>query len=65
MWIEAARLVTPASHPFYARLNGLLSKRGFDAFAESACESFYAKVGRRVCRPEFTFAHFWSGISRA
>ena len=39
-------LPTPAGHPFYERLNGLLSKRGFDAFAESACESFYAKVGR-------------------
>jgi hypothetical protein len=24
----------------------LLDKRGFDAFAESACQSFYAKVGR-------------------
>ena len=46
IWIEAARLATPAGHPFYERLNRLLSKRGFDAFAESACESFYAKVGR-------------------
>src|SRR5438128_625153 len=32
MWIEAARLATPAGHPFYERLNRLLSKRGFDAF---------------------------------
>ena len=46
IWIDAARLATPAGHPFYERLNRLLSKRGFDAFAESACESFYAKVGR-------------------
>ena len=52
----------PADHPFYERLNGLLSKRGFDAFAESACESFYAKVGRPGLPPEFTFAHFWSAI---
>jgi hypothetical protein len=65
IWIEAARLASPAGHPFYERLNGLLSKRGFDAFAESACESFYAKVGPLACRPEFTFAHFWWGISRA
>jgi transposase len=55
IWIEAARLVTPASHPFYARLNGLLSKRGFDAFAESACESFYAKVGRPGLAPGVYF----------
>lgn len=47
IWIEASRLATPAGHPFYERLNQLLSKRGFDAFAESACEKFYANVGRR------------------
>ena len=55
IWIEAARLATPAGHPFYERLNGLLSKRGFDAFAESACESFYAKVGRPGLPPGVYF----------
>ena len=48
-------LATPAGHPFYERLNGLLSKRGFDAFAESACESFYAKVGRPGLPPGVYF----------
>src|ERR1700733_5407113 len=61
IWIEAARLVTPASHPFYARLNGLLSKRGFDAFAESACESFYAKVGRPGLAPGVYFRALLGG----
>src|SRR5271156_1238060 len=51
IWIEAAALATPAGHPFYERLNRLLSKRGFDAFAESACEGFYAKVGRPGLAP--------------
>jgi transposase len=55
IWIEAARLATPAGHPFYERLNRLLSKRGFDAFAESACESFYAKVGRPGLPPGVYF----------
>jgi transposase len=55
IWIEAARLATPAGHPFYARLNRLLSKRGFDVFAESACESFYAKVGRPGLQPGVYF----------
>ena len=55
MWIEAARLATPAGHPFYERLNRLLSKRGFDAFAESACESFYAKTGRPGLAPGVYF----------
>src|SRR5580698_8642487 len=46
IWIEAACLATPVGHPFYERLNRLLSKRGLDAFAESACKSFYSKTGR-------------------
>jgi transposase len=55
IWIEAARLATPAGHPFYERLNRLLSKRGFDAFAESACAPFYAKVGRPGLPPGVYF----------
>jgi transposase len=55
IWIEAARLATPAGHPFYERLNRLLRRRGFDAFAESACESFYAKVGRPGLAPGVYF----------
>lgn len=53
--IEAARLAIPVGHPFYERLNRLLSKRGFDAFAESACESFYSKTADRVWRRGYTF----------
>jgi hypothetical protein len=41
--VEAARLATPVGHPFYERVNRLLDKRGFDAFAETAGESFYGK----------------------
>jgi transposase len=55
IWIEAARLATPAGHPFYERLNRLLSRHGFDAFAESACEPFYAKVGRPGLPPGVYF----------
>ena len=55
IWIEAARLATPVGHPFYERLNRLLDKRGFDSFAESACESFYAKVGRPGLAPGVYF----------
>src|ERR1700722_2475490 len=55
MWIEAARLATPVSHPFYERLNRLLDKYGFDAFAESACREFYAEVGRPGLAPGVYF----------
>src|SRR5450755_3807972 len=46
IWIEAVRLSIPVGHPFYERVNRLLDKRGFDAFAEESCSSFYARVGR-------------------
>jgi hypothetical protein len=36
IWIEAAHLAVPVGHPYYGLLNRLLSKRGFDAFAEAA-----------------------------
>ena len=55
IWIEAARLAIPVGHPFYERLNRLLSKRGFDAFAESACESFYSQTGRPGLAPGVYF----------
>src|SRR6202050_3078648 len=55
IWIEAACLAIPPGHPFYERLNGLLSKRGFDAFAESACKSFYSKTGRPGLPPGVYF----------
>jgi transposase len=55
IWIEACRLATPAGHPFYERLNHLLNQRGFDAFAEVACQRFYAKVGRPGLAPGVYF----------
>src|ERR1700721_4019002 len=55
IWIEAASLATPVGHPFYERLNRLLDKHGFDAFAESACRKFYAKVGRPGLAPGVYF----------
>src|SRR3954453_6266716 len=55
IWIEAACLATPVSHPFYERLNRLLDKRGFDRFAEEACRTFYAKVGRPGLAPGVYF----------
>ena len=64
IWIEAARLATPAGHPFYERLNRLLSKRGFDEFAESACAPFYQRQVVRVWLLELTSAHFWSDTSK-
>jgi transposase len=55
IWIEASQLATPAGHPFYEHLNILLNQRGFDSFAESVCQRFYAKVGRPGLAPGVYF----------
>jgi transposase len=51
LWVAAATLARPASHPFYARLNRLLDESGFDEFAETICRPFYAE---RLGRPSVT-----------
>jgi hypothetical protein len=56
----------PSAPPFYEHLNRQLRKRGFDAFAESAGESLYAKVGRPGLPPGVYFralpAGYFEGI---
>jgi transposase len=56
MWVATTELPTSASHPFYARLNQLLSEHRFDDFAEAQCAAFYAKaMGRPGLAPGIYF----------
>lgn len=56
MWVSTTDLPTAASHPFYRRLNRLLHDRGFDAFVEAQCASFYAEtMGRPGLPPGIYF----------
>jgi transposase len=56
MWVPATELPTSVSHPFYARLNRLLSEGGFDEFAEAQCAAFYAEtMGRPGLAPGIYF----------
>jgi transposase len=56
MWVPTTDLPTAASHPFYRRLNRLLHDRGFDAFVEAQCASFYADtMGRPGLPPGIYF----------
>jgi len=56
MWVATTELPTSASHPFYARLNQLLSEQRFDDFAEAQCAEFYAKtMGRPGLAPGIYF----------
>jgi transposase len=56
LWIAAVTLARPASHPFYERLNRLLTESGFDEFVEGLCRPFYAEtMGRPGLAPGIYF----------
>ena len=55
-WIPTCTLARPASHPFYERLNQLLSQHDFDRFVERKCQRFYAAtMGRPGLAPGVYF----------
>jgi transposase len=51
LWVPTSALARPSSHPFYERLNHLLEACGFDEFAESVCQPFYATIMGRPSLP--------------
>ena len=52
LWVTVADLPVSAGHPFYERLQGVLSEAGFDAYVEELCGRFYAeRMGRPSLRP--------------
>lgn len=56
LWIPTCALVRPAGHPFYVRLNQLLTEHGFDRFVEGKCRHFYAAtMGRPGLAPGIYF----------
>jgi transposase len=55
-WIPCNELPRTVAHPFYAQVNRLLGKHGFDQFAERACAQFYAsRMGRPSLAPGIYF----------
>ena len=52
MWVASTDLPVSPGHPFYAKLNAILDDAGFDRFAETECQQFYAPVmGRPSLAP--------------
>lgn len=52
LWVSTSDLARSPGHPFYDRVNALLSKAGFDAFVEERCAKFYAEnMGRPGLAP--------------
>jgi transposase len=66
-WIATSQIVTAPGHPFYHRLNGMLTEQGFDGFVEDLCLPFYdATMGRPSIVPGVYFrmllVGFFEGI---
>jgi transposase len=56
LWISTTDLPRSASHPFYQKLNQVLSANGFDTFVEELCRKFYAEeLGRPSLAPGVYF----------
>ena len=62
------RYTKSSGHPFFVRLNGILTESGFDGFVERLCSSFYAdRLGRPSLRPgryfRLLFIGYFEGLS--
>lgn len=56
LWVATSDLTRGPGHPFYQRLNRLLSQHDFDRFAEEQCRAFYAeRLGRPSIPPGMYF----------
>jgi transposase len=56
LWIAGSDLPTGPGHPFYKRLNRILTQHGFDRFVEQLCAAYYAKtMGRPSMAPGVYF----------
>ncbi|MGC9329305.1 MAG: hypothetical protein ACP5I1_16850 [Candidatus Hinthialibacter sp.] len=56
LWFAWDDLLKSPGHPFYKKLNGLLSRHSFDAFCQEKCKPFYAaNMDRPSLPPEMYF----------
>src|SRR5262252_9028695 len=51
MWVPTTQLPVSPGHPFYTKLHAILDETGFDRFAETECQQFYAPVMGRPSLP--------------
>ena len=66
LWISHTEMAAAPSHPFYERLNELLTREGFDRFVEGECARFYAaKNGRPSLAPGIYFRSLLIGYFEA
>src|ERR1017187_3565256 len=61
-WVETSQLQARGRRPFYSRLNELLGRAEFDAYAERICRKYYATtMGRPSIAPGVYFRCFLVG----
>jgi transposase len=61
-WVETSQLQARGRHPFYSRLNEILDRAKFDAYAERICRKYYATtMGRPSIPPGVYFRCFLIG----
>ena len=61
-WVETSRLQARGQHPFYSRLNEILSRAKFDVYVERICRKYYATtMGRPSIAPGVYFRCFLIG----
>jgi transposase len=51
LWVDTSSLRNTPGHPFYQKLNNILTKHGFDKFASERCAKYYAPVMGRPSIP--------------
>src|SRR4051794_1860682 len=62
LFVSSADLPRSAGHPFYDRLNRLLTEHGFDAYVEDLCRPYYAdSQGRPGIPPGVYFRMLFVG----
>ena len=56
LWVAVTEMPHTPGHPFYRKLNELLTQHGFDAFVEGLCQQFYHdSLGRPSIPPGVYF----------
>ena len=55
LWIPTSELAKSPGHPFYVRLNKILSESKFDRFVEERCARFYVEGKGRPSIPPGTY----------
>lgn len=56
LWVETSALPCAPGHPFYEKVNALLTEEGFEAMVETECAQYYAEgMGRPSIPPVVYF----------